>query len=81
MCGIFGSRGINLDDHISEIKSILSLRGPDHIDNIEYKKIDPSLIFIASQLSFVGNRKFPLISSTGDILLANGEIYNYNQTH
>jgi asparagine synthase (glutamine-hydrolysing) len=79
MCGIFGSRGINVEDHFSEIKSILYLRGPDYLNHMKYEEIIPSMTFIVSQLSFVGTKQFPLISNQNDILIANGEIYNYKE--
>ncbi|MHA1991297.1 MAG: asparagine synthase-related protein [Candidatus Hodarchaeales archaeon] len=79
MCGIFGSRGINVEDHFSEIRSILSLRGPDYLNHMKYEEITPSMTFIVSQLSFVGTKQFPLISNQNDILIANGEIYNYKE--
>ncbi|MHA1982987.1 MAG: asparagine synthase-related protein [Candidatus Hodarchaeales archaeon] len=79
MCGIFGSRGINVEDHFSEIRSILALRGPDYLNQMKYEEITPSLMFIVSQLSLVGTKQFPLISNQNDILIANGEIYNYKE--
>ena len=79
MCGIFGSRGIDLEEYYSEIRDILSLRGPDYLNHIKFEELTPSLTFIVSQLSFVGTKQYPLISNHGDILIANGEIYNYKE--
>ncbi|OLS24895.1 MAG: putative asparagine synthetase [glutamine-hydrolyzing] [Candidatus Heimdallarchaeota archaeon LC_3] len=77
MCGILVFRGFDIRNQMSNIESILSLRGPDNYKIHIYTKVHPEITFIASQLSLVGTNCFPLVSNRGDILVANGEIYNH----
>ena len=84
MCGIFVYRGLKLSlpihsSLIDSITAILSLRGPDEQ---RYLKIETNFVpiyLVGTRLKIVGSKSFPLQSTDVTLLVANGEIYNYQE--
>ena len=65
----------DIDDEIQHIQESIQNRGPDSFS--EYKPDDLNMHFIGSVLSMRGIEitSQPLISSCGDILIWNGEVF------
>ena len=80
MCGILGLSYKDIDiGNYNEIKKILSHRGPDN--SSLYDK--DNLLFVHNRLSIIDlseSANQPMIDNdTGNIIIFNGEIYNYKK--
>ncbi|MFW9928805.1 MAG: asparagine synthase-related protein, partial [Candidatus Thorarchaeota archaeon] len=82
MCGILAIRGISYEEQKNFIETLLSKRGPDGLTYYFSSHLDSApVIMIASRLALVGTDEFPLKAETGELLIANGEIYNYKELY
>lgn len=88
MCGIAGIKGENISNYLKEMLVLLKHRGPDdsgiwvnnHLIQGEISKIDlPEGKFGLGHnlLSIVGCHGFQPIVKDNEVLICNGEIYNY----
>lgn len=82
MCGVIGAFGNSIDTELLSFGNAIKLishRGPD---NESYKKINDTLILGHTRLSIIdiNNRSNqPFSDKNGNILVFNGEIYNYKE--
>lgn len=82
MCGVIGAFGNNIDTELLSFGNAIKLishRGPD---NESYKKINDTLILGHTRLSIIdiNNRSNqPFSDKNGNVLVFNGEIYNYKE--
>ena len=79
MCGIFAGCSPNFMSNWEKILTCLSYRGPDGYRKGEIKTSFSSIWLLTTRLAFVGEEIFPIVSDSGDLLIANGEIYNHSE--
>src|SRR3990172_9489072 len=79
MCGIFAGCSPNFMSNWEKILTCLSYRGPDRYRKGEIKTSFSSIWLLTTRLAFVGEEMFPIVSDSGDLLIANGEIYNHSE--
>ena len=81
MCGIAGYIGERYieDDIAIETEKIMQSRGPDNSGKIRHRFSGKNIILLHSHLSIIGdlNSARQPITSKKQILVYNGEIYNY----
>jgi asparagine synthase (glutamine-hydrolysing) len=82
MCGVIGAFGNNIDTELLNFNNAIKLishRGPD---NQSYKKVNDSLILGHTRLSIIDineRSNQPFVDDFGNVLVFNGEIYNYKE--